>query len=226
VAPPARGGVTIIVTDMSGAAIRNIRVQAVGPIERSGTTDGTGQLRIAGMPAGTYRLRFSGDAVVEFEREVVVKGGPNTDVDVSLRPAPPPVVVTVPAPAPAPAPAPLSTRTGPVGQPQTLSVTDLVTKTFLEGSRKEVLLSCSANTRTTLVQLSADQPERLYDMADVTYYVIGGEGAVRMSGRETEIKLDSFVSVPRGVGHTIIRRGRRPLIVVTQLSGEPCEQAK
>jgi mannose-6-phosphate isomerase-like protein (cupin superfamily) len=178
------------------------------------------------MPAGTYRLRFTSEAVVEFEREVVVRGGPNTEVDVSLRPAPPPVVVTVPAPAPAPAPVAPVTTTGPIGQPQTLSIPDLVTKSFLEGSLKEVLVSCSANTRTTLLQMSVDQPELLYDKAEVTYYVIGGEGAVRIGGRETAVKLDSFVSVPRGVIHSLIRRGRRPLILVTQLSGEPCEQAK
>jgi len=225
--PPARGGVTIIVTDMAGAPLRDIRIQAVGPTERSGTTDGGGQLRITGMPAGTYRLRFSNETVVEFEREVVVRGGPNTEVDVALRPAPPPVVITATTPPPPPSPTPTPVAPiGPVGLPQTLLIPDLVTKSFLEGSRNEVLLSCSANTRTTLVQLSADQSDRLYENADVTYHVIGGEGTVRIGARETALKLDSFVSVPRGTRFAVSRKGRRPLIMVAQLSGEPCEQAK
>ncbi len=224
-APPARGGVSIQVTDLTGAPLRDVRVVLVGPTERSGTTDSSGQLRITGIQAGTYRVRFTNDSTVEFEKEVAVRGGPNVEVDVSLRPAPPPVIVTTAAPPP-PAPIVISTPTGPVGQPQTVSIPDLVTKSFLEGARKEVLISCSANTRTTLVQMSSDQSERLYDKADVTYYVIGGEGAVRIGLRETAVKLDSFISVPRGTSHSVLRRGRRPLIFITQLSGEPCEQAK
>ena len=115
---------------------------------------------------------------------------------------------------------------GPLGQPLVTSVVDLVDKAFLSGSRKEALLSCSTNTRTTLVQLSDDQPMRLYDKAEVTYYVLGGEGTIKLGSREVGIKQDSFVSVPRGTAHSIEHKGRRPLILVTQLSGEPCEQGK
>ena len=226
-APTGRGGVAITVTDMSGAPLRDIRVQAVGPTERGGTTDGSGQLRITGMQAGTYRLRFTSDAVVEFEREVVVRGGPNTEVDVSLRPAPPPVVVTVAAPAAAPAPAAVAPPLGPVGEPQALTIQSLPNGDFIRNEpRKETLLACSANTRTTLVQMNQEQALRLYEGADVTYYVVAGEGTIKVDGRDIAVEATSFVSIPRGTRFGVTRKGRRPLIMVMQLSGEPCEQAK
>lgn len=225
-APVARGGVTIIVTDMGGAPLRDVRVQAVGPTERSGTTDGGGQLRITGMPAGTYRLRFSNEALVEFEREVVVRGGPNTEVDVSLRPAPPPVVITAPAPPP-PAPVVQAAPTGPVGQLQSVTIQSLPNNEFIKNEpRKETLLSCSANTRTTLVQMNQDQAVRLYDSADTTYYVVAGEGTITVGGRDIAVEATSFVSIPRGTRFGVSRKGRRPLIMVMQLSGEPCETPK
>ena len=42
--------------------------------------------------------------------------------------------------------------------------------------------------------LNVPLPERLYDAADVTYYVVGGEGAVRMGGQETKLATNAFVS--------------------------------
>lgn len=226
-APATRGGLIIFVTDVGGAALRDIRVQAIGPTERSGTTDGGGQLRITTMQSGTYRLRFTGDAIVEFEKEVVVRGGTNTEVDVSLRPAPPPVVITAPAPPPPPAPAAPAAPVGPVGELQSINIQALPDRDFIRNEpRKETLLSCSANTRTTLVQMNQDQAVRLYESAEVTHYVVAGEGTISVDGRDIAVEATSFVAVPRGTRFGIARKGRRPLIMVVQLSGEPCEQAK
>jgi mannose-6-phosphate isomerase-like protein (cupin superfamily) len=80
--------------------------------------------------------------------------------------------------------------------------------------------------RSTLVQLNQDQPERLYDAADVTYYVVAGEGTVKMNGRDSTLVAGSFVSVPRGTPHSLVRRGRRPLIMLATVSGTPCEEAR
>ena len=63
---------------------------------------------------------------------------------------------------------------GPPGMPQVLSIVDLAEKQ-LSGNqaRRETLVACSGNTRTTLVLLNQDQPERLYDSAETEYYVTG-----------------------------------------------------
>ena len=105
---------------------------------------------------------------------------------------------------------------------------DLIEKVLIDIDQPSLytLVSCSGNTRTILVQLSQDQPQRLYDIADVTYYVVAGEGAVRMNGGDAALGAGSFVSVPRGTSHALVRRGRRPLMVLATLSGAPCEEPR
>jgi quercetin dioxygenase-like cupin family protein len=49
---------------------------------------------------------------------------------------------------------------------------------------------------------------------------------VRIDGKDTALAAGSFVSVPRGTSHGLIRRGRRPLIVMATVSGAPCEAAR
>ena len=105
--------------------------------------------------------------------------------------------------------------------PQILSIVDLAEKQ-LSGNqaRRETLVACSGNTRTTLVVLNQDQAERLYDGAEIEYYVVAGQGAVRLNGRDTPLSAGSYVSVPRNTSHGIVRRGNRALILLSVLSGE------
>jgi mannose-6-phosphate isomerase-like protein (cupin superfamily) len=118
-------------------------------------------------------------------------------------------------------------KVGPPGMPQVSSIVDLAEKQ-LSGNqaRRETLVSCSGNTRTLLVVLNQDQADRLYDGAEVEYYVVAGQGAVRLNGRDTPLSAGSYVSIPRNTTHGLVRRGNRPLILLSILSGEPCEQAK
>src|SRR6266545_3368473 len=221
-APASRTGVAIMVTDPHGLPIPGVRVTLAGPSDRNGETDGSGQINFVGMQPGTYRARFDGEKLVSFEREVIVRSGQPTGVDVTLNAAPP-------APAP-PKTAPPETRAAPVvgppGMPQILSIVDLAEKQ-LSGNqaRRETLVACSGNTRTTLVVLNQDQAERLYDGAEIEYYVVAGQGAARLNGRDTPLSAGSYVSVPRNTSHGIIRRGNRPLILLAVLSGEACEEA-
>jgi mannose-6-phosphate isomerase-like protein (cupin superfamily) len=60
----------------------------------------------------------------------------------------------------------------------------------------------------------------------VTYYVVAGEGTIKMGGRDLALGASSFVSIPRGTAHTVARRGRRPLIMIATVSGTPCEEAR
>ena len=110
-------------------------------------------------------------------------------------------------------------------QPQALSIVNLIERELISGTepRRETLLACSGTTRTTLVQLNQDQPQRLYDTAEVNYYVVAGEGAVQMAGRDTGLAAGSLVTLPRGTAHGMLHRGKRPLIMLVVLSGSPCE---
>ena len=217
----------ITVTNNQGTTLPEIRVEVLGTSDRSGDTNSSGQLNLTAMQAGTYRVRFSGDRVVTFEKEVILRAGQITNLDITLNAAAPPPEPPPPAPAPAP-PAPVPPTVGPAGQPRTLSIVEMIEKEIIPGNqpRRDSLVSCSGNSRSTLVQLNQDQAERLYDTAEVTYYVIAGEGTAKMAGRDAALVAGSFVSVPRGTAHSLIRRGRRPLIMLATVSGTPCEEPR
>jgi hypothetical protein len=222
-----RGGIAIRVTNEAGNLLEGIDVRVVGTADRAGKSDAGGQVNFPGLPAGTYRLRFSGESVVTFEREVVVRAGAVADMDVSLTPAAPPppapapVVIAAP---PAPAPRPSS---GPTGQPQALSILDLLEKDFIgRQPRRESLLSCSGETHATMLQLNERSPDRLFADADSVYYVLGGEATLRMNDRESRINTNGFLSVPRGTRHSFERRGNRPLVLLVVQGGEPCQEAR
>jgi hypothetical protein len=216
----------ITVTDMRGATIGGIQVDVAGPTPRMGETNASGQVNFPGLTVGTYRLRFTGEPVTAFEKEVTIRAGQIADLDIVLSAAPPKPEPPPPAPVVAPPP-PAPAAVGPVGQPQSLSVPDVLEKEFVgRQPRRESLLACSGNTRTTMIQLNEPQAERLYAEADAVYYVIGGEGNIVMNGKDIRLATNGFASVPRGTSHAFQRRGNRPLILLAVLSGEPCEQAK
>ena len=221
----ARSGMAITVTDPSGGTIGGVKVSVDGPTARNGETNGSGQLNFPGILAGTYRLRFEGDAVVAFEKEVTVRAGQVLPVDVMLtaakKPAPPP-----PAPVVAPPP-PAAAKSGPAGQPLQVSVPRVLEGDFVgKNPRRESVLSCSGNTRTTMLQINQPMPERMYADADVVYYVIGGEGTMKLDGKESKLALNDFVSIPRGGSHSFEKKGARTLILLSVLGGEPCDAPK
>src|SRR5688500_1428796 len=127
-ATPAAGrsGVAITVTDASGMTLSGVMVELTGPTPRTGETGADGQANFPGLQAGTYRLRFTGNQVTAFEREVTLAAGQIAKLPIRLTPAPEPVQAAPAAPAPPPPPA-----VGPEGQPQILSVGDLVERDLI-----------------------------------------------------------------------------------------------
>jgi hypothetical protein len=218
-----RSGVAITVTDASGMTLAGVRVELTGPTPGSGETGADGQANFPGLQAGTYRLRFSGDTVTTFEREVTLAAGQIAKLPIRLTPAPATVQAAPAAPAPPPPPS-----LGPEGKPQILSVVDLVERDLIGSNvpRKDALVACSGNTRTMLVQLNEPQARRVYAGAESLYYVVAGEGAMSVDGRDVPLQAGVYASLPRGTAHALTRKGRRPLILLAMLSGEPCEQAK
>jgi mannose-6-phosphate isomerase-like protein (cupin superfamily) len=222
-----RTAMVITVTDPKGATLRGIRVETLGVADRSGETDENGSVRFANMRAGTYRLRFSGEGVIAFERDVNVRAGTTADFDVTLNPADDdaaPVPDSTPAQTTPPATSPTAAAAvGPPGEPKTSSILTLLEKEIIRREpRKETALGCTGNARSTMIQINEQQPERLYENGEAVYYVIGGEGAVRLNGRESAITTSEFIQVPRGTSHAFVRKGKRPLIMFAVLSGEPC----
>ena len=218
------GGMAITVSDGKGTPFSDVTVEMTGAAERNGKTDGAGQLSIPGLRAGTYRLHFSGDTVTAFEREVTLKAGEIAKLAITLSPAPPVKVAPAPPPpAPSAAAAPAA---GPVGQPQLGPLSKLADQLRNTKERREVMLSCSGNTRSMLLALTDEQPQRIYDTAESTFYVLSGQGAAIVGKIQSVVSEGSFISIPRGTSFILARQGNRPLIMLWTLSGEPCEVAK
>jgi mannose-6-phosphate isomerase-like protein (cupin superfamily) len=217
----------ITVTDMRGSTIPNIHVEMSGPTNRMGETDNSGQLSFPGLQPGTYRLRFSGEPVTAFEREVTLRAGQIADLDITLSAAPP--KPETPAPTPPPPAPPGAPPVGPAGEPQVTSLYDLAEKELrARQPRREILVSCSGNTRSTIVFLTAnqEQAQRIYEDAEVSYYVLGGEAAFRVAGKDAVLAAGGYVAIPRGTPFSIARRGNRALSLLSVLSGSPCEEAR
>jgi len=158
---------------------------------------------------------------VTFEREAVLTAGKVTPVQVTLN------LVEAkkeePKP-PAPPPPPL---VGPAGSPQWGSLTDLAKRALqAKPVRREILLACSGNSRSVLLLLNEDQPQRVYEDAEATYYVLDGQGVVKIGDRAGDVVTGSFVSIPRGMPFTVTRRGNKPLVLLWTLTGSLCEEAR
>ena len=228
VAVNAKTTIVIEVTNPRGLGIPDIRVELDGPVPRDGTTDASGFIRFLGLRPGIYRARFSGEDVVTLEKEVVVAAGRTTETEATLSPAESRPVAPPPPPAPAPPPPPAPSVIGPAGKPQVTSLIDILERERMPKgqTRLETLVACSGNTRSTLIQLTQDQPQRLYEGAEVVLYVIAGEALVTVGSREGAAQPGGLISVPRATAFTIRRRGNKPLVALAVLAGEPCEEAQ
>jgi mannose-6-phosphate isomerase-like protein (cupin superfamily) len=219
----SRQTVTIFVTDRQGRPLEGATVTATGPMDREGKTDADGNVLLQNVGAGTYRLRFEHPASVTLEREITVGTRP-VKVSAELSPAPPPPAPPKPEPAaapPPPAPPP------PSGPPTSLSIPDFVEKNYVVNSPSKMSpVGCTGTSTATLLQLRDPLAEHSHDDADEMLYVVAGEGVERIGGVETNLTAGTFAVVPRGTPHSITRRGSRPIILLSILTGPPCTPAK
>jgi mannose-6-phosphate isomerase-like protein (cupin superfamily) len=224
-APRAAAGpaMAVTVTNGVGQPIEGVAVTVTGPVDRDGVTDGNGALRLAGTRAGTYRVRFEADGYITFEREVVIRAGVRTfQVNAKLDDAP---VVEPPPPPPAPEPEPAPMALPPPGPPKTMTLLDWLDKNFITNTepQKESIIGCSGLSQALVWQIRDPWSGRQHDDADGMFYVIGGEGTLRLGDTESPLAAGGFAVVPRGTTYAFTRRGRNPLIVLAVLAGTPCE---
>jgi mannose-6-phosphate isomerase-like protein (cupin superfamily) len=222
-APPqaaARVSATVFVTDQSGAEVPDVRVTMTGPVPREGTTGRDGTLKLQGLRPGTYRLRFQATDFITFEREATLKAGPPTEIEVALnRDAPKPRVVE-PEPAPA-APPSAPVRAGlapdPSASVEFVALPDWIERNLIGRSDtvKESTIGRTPVATATVLQVREPLKDRSRADADEMLYVIAGQGVLKSKGRELALDAGALVVVPRGVGYSIERRGRNPLIALS-----------
>jgi mannose-6-phosphate isomerase-like protein (cupin superfamily) len=218
---PKTATLVIQVTDLQGSPLGDTRVTVSGPIDRGGTTAPDGSLRLTSMRPGNYRLRFTHETSITFEREVTLRAGESLPVDVTLSPAPPPPE----PPAPTPPPEPVKTLPPP-GDPKVTPVPLFLEKNFIGGreGRKESSLGCSATGTATLHQLREAWLAHAHEDADEWIYVVAGEGTLRIGTSDNRLQAGVFSLVPRTASHAVIPSGRNPLIVISVLSGPQCKE--
>jgi mannose-6-phosphate isomerase-like protein (cupin superfamily) len=215
---------TITVTDLSGAPLADVHVMLTGALDRSGSTQTNGMVKFDSLRPGTYRLRFEREGYVLFEREIEVRAGqpvPNPSVALSPAPEPPPA----PPPPPTPAPSPTMTLPPP-GKTTIIDVPDFAMRNEItKGQPQKVSdVSCSGLGRTVLWQIREPWTNRQHDDVETMLYVVGGEGTLRLDGRDVPLQAGSFAQVPRGTSYSLSRRGRNPvLLILATLVGEACE---
>lgn len=212
--------VTIIVTDGIGNPIEGVTVTAEGPLDRSGTTDASGTLRLQGLRVGTYRVRFDAETYLSFEKEITTRAGQRTlDVPVTLTEAPKAEPVPPPPPPKSAEPA-----LPPPGDPKSLVLPDWIEQNLISNREphKESLIGCSGVGQALVWQVREPWTGRQHDSADGMFYVIAGEGTLRLGPKDVPVSAGSFAVVPRGTSYTLSRRGRNPLIVLGMLAGAPC----
>jgi mannose-6-phosphate isomerase-like protein (cupin superfamily) len=220
VAGPARVSATVFVTDLSGNGLPDVHVMLTGPVSREGTTGRDGTLRLQGLKSGDYRLRFQAPEFLTLETLVTLKPGSTAEVDVSLNrdlqkpksPEPEPVPAPVSAPAARPAAPP-----DPSATVELLALPDWVERNLIGRSDplKESTVGKTSVETASVIQVREPLKDRVRNDADEMLYVIAGEGVLRSKGRELSLDAGALVVVPRGVGYSIERKGRNPLIALS-----------
>lgn len=207
----------VTVRDQQGTALENVKIVLAGAPGGEFTTGFAGTAVIPNLTPGTYRIHCEREGYIPFEREFIVGTAVMTPVDIVLNAAPPP-----PAPPPAPEPAPKAL--GPAGAPVLLSIPDFLDKNFIGREQlKESILACNTTETVRLLQLKEGVASHAHDTADEILYVVAGDGAIRIGEETAPVRAGSLAVVPHGAAHAIERRGKNPLILVSTLSGNPCQ---
>ena len=221
-APAAPTTATITVTDRSGAPLAEVDVTLTGGLDRSGSTQTDGTVRFDTLRPGVYRLLFEKEGYVPFEREIEVRAGqPAPTPQVALTALPPAPKEAAPPPEPA---KPASPALPPPGKPSTVGIPDFIERNFISNNQPQKVSSvgCSGMANAVLWQIREPWENRQHPNSDAMLYVVGGEGTLRLDGRDVAVQAGSFATVPRGMSYGLVLRGRNPLIFLATLAGEPC----
>ena len=220
--PRATAAQTQVVTrDVSGMPLEGVELAISGAGRQEATTNASGIATLS-LPDGSYRFRFAHDGFITLEREVIIRNGRPGEVEVALNRAPPAPAPPTPAPAPELKPAPLPKA----GPPAYVSIPAFLEKNFIgRDPLKESVLGCMPDAVARLLQLREPVAQHTHADFDETLYVVAGDGTVRIGTEAISMSPGMLTTIPRGTPHAIERRGRNPLILLSNLAGAPCPTA-
>jgi mannose-6-phosphate isomerase-like protein (cupin superfamily) len=205
---PSVATLEIAVTDRSGAPLKGARVSVEGNSERDGLTNGLGRLTMINVRAGRYMLHIEHEQYIALEKEFIVRAGVPSTVTAALSLAPPPAPRVV---------------QGPVGNPRVISIPDFAERQLIgKEAVKESSISCSGAAEARLIQMRDPVAAHTHRDADEMLYVVAGDATLKIGDVEQRISPGWFSMVPRGTPHSLARKGRTPVILLSMLSGQPC----
>jgi uncharacterized RmlC-like cupin family protein len=216
------GALSLTVTNEKGEVVAGAVVTAHGAVDRGGVTASDGLVTLQNMPPGAYRCRIARDGFVLLDKEVTIRAGARTTTEAVLSAAPAP-----PAPAPPPETRPAVPAAGAVGTPRVLSIADLAEQMLKESPPTvERLVGCSGLAASRVITTKENIALHRHAETDEMLYVVAGEALLTIAEKEQVIAAGWFGLVPRGVSHSLTRRGRGPLVVLSVQTGQPCGAEK
>lgn len=212
----------IIVRDVSGNPLRGVRVSISGPEEHDMLTDTQGMVPLGSLADGSYSVRFERDGFVPVEQTLTVRNGRATDdLEVAMRIGSGRIGSAANVRRSS-----MSTKASakaPAGTGVTVSIPTFLDRHYIgRDPLRESVFSCTPTGTIRLLQLRDPIVEHAHADAEESVYVVAGDGAIHFGTETTAISPGALTMIPRGVPHAIERTGRKPLIVLSTLSGPPC----
>jgi mannose-6-phosphate isomerase-like protein (cupin superfamily) len=105
-----------------------------------------------------------------------------------------------------------------------LSIADLAERSLSgRDAVKTVPVACSGLDNTQMLVIRETLKVEAKNDVDQMLYVVAGEATLSLDGRDQPISSGWYAMVPRGMEHTLTRRGRNPAIVLVTTGGERCQ---
>lgn len=218
------GSLALTVAGENGMPLSGANVRLTGAAnDRVGTSGADGLVTLVNLTPGTYRARINRDGYHTLEKEVTIRAAARLAAEAVLTAAPPP-----PAPPPPPPPAPAAPATGSTlkpGSPSYSSIIDLATqmeKALRDTPTVERDLGCSGGSASKLIMTRENVAMHTHADADEMVYVVAGEATLSVADKDQGVQPGWFSVVPRGMSHSLTRRGRNPLLILSVRSGPAC----
>lgn len=218
------GSLALTVAGENGVPLSGANVRVAGATnDRVGTSGADGLVTLVNLPPGTYRARITRDGYVTLEKEVAIRAGARLTTEAVLTAAPPPPAPPPPPPPVAAAPPPASTLKP--GKPTLTFVVDQIPqmdKELRNSPTVERDLGCSGATASRLIMTRENMAVHTHSDADEMLYIVAGEGTLTVGDRDQSVEAGWYSVVPRGTSHSLTRRGRNALLVLSVRSGPAC----
>lgn len=215
------GAIVLTILNEKGEPLSGASVSVRGAVDRAGTSGPDGTVTLQNIPVGTVRCRITRDSYVTLEKEIVVKTAARSNAEAVLTAAPP-----APPPPPMPTPTPEARPAAPMGEPGSPASSNIATMAdqMLNDSQPsgQRVLGCSGVVKSMLLVAKDNTVFRGQTDVDEIIYVLGGDATLTIGDKDQNIGSGWFGLAPRGVQHSVTRRGRTPIALFVVQSGKPC----